>query len=1002
VQYAGNGATVDFAVPYPFLRAPDLVVTVAGVTKTLNVDYTVAGAHAPGGGGGSVTFGVAPGSGATVIISRVVQLVQPVSFAANGPLSPAVLEDSFDTAMMAAQQLRDADGGGGGGGGGGSGGSSVASVTSIAALRTNPVATSPCIVQGFANPGDGGGGVFYWDAAGPSGYLDDNVGVIVKSSLTGAASGRWRREGFASALRPDLSNHYTAVPASGVNVKWFGAVGDGHTDDTVAVQAASDAAAALGNDLYNLVDQAVGSGQGAVACGFPPGVYLVSRAASGNWGVQFYPRVNYIGLGGHSSTFLKTASTTIAIVNWAVAASVIQGFTFQGGLHAIGMYMVGDGPAPGYPDPTAYGNVAARIRDCVVDKTNPAAGPWLWQASGPIAVVTSGSNGQTLPQATIHVDSTTQFQNVSQDLTVIHQDGSTDSFHATGITSNTFTGGTGGSTTLQTGDVIVRPANWRSAQHTLIVEDFQHFGAHMFWGTFDFLTFVNGHVAWDFTNAVNSKDGMPLGVFNSCGSCVVNNVSAAGTGSQPARGALFVGAGGEFDLGQTVWSQNDGLCFIRQQVKLNWYQGAGRAAVPMPNEGVGNVIKLDKFAGVCSFGAFWLECIDYMPFSISIKNWADGSADFYNTKGIFIERGVFNAANANLDVQTDLCHFDTDGLQFDIPFSIWMGTDPGPSAAPVRANCTNVTERFTTKMVSEYQKHRALAEFQPNLGTANFNDQTQYRMLFTSETGASYTTSGYTLHRSTAANLGDPGPSAIIWGAADWMSGITTPGIYTFSFYCLCNWAGSWGFSVGPHANHGPDQFKYVGESPTSLQRIEFPFYYDGSGNWVAQIAPAAAPATVVAWAPGSYSAGVEGSNTHGQRITKAGNRYVCIAGGTSVGGPPDGSTGHNIQDQSGGSCAWDYVEPGGTYTATGVCGLYMINPGRGAAPFILGGSAGDASLKPGFVPGLYYGTAAPTQGTYKHGDMVFNVNAVNAGDAAYWYCTVGGTPGTWRSVLLD
>ncbi len=55
-----------------------------------------------------------------------------------------------------------------------------------------------------------------------------------------------------------------------------------------------------------------------------------------------------------------------------------------------------------------------------------------------------------------------------------------------------------------------------------------------------------------------------------------------------------------------------------------------------------------------------------------------------------------------------------------------------------------------------------------------------------------------------------------------------------------------------------------------------------------------------------------------------------------------------------------------------------------------------------GWRPVSYYGTAAPTSGTWRAGDMVFNSApaVAGAGGSQYiiegWSCTVAGTPGTW------
>ena len=65
-------------------------------------------------------------------------------------------------------------------------------------------------VLGYYAKGDGGGGLFYWDAASAEA---DNGGTIIQA--TAVTTGRWKR-----------------VFSGAVNVKWFGAKGDGVTDDT--------------------------------------------------------------------------------------------------------------------------------------------------------------------------------------------------------------------------------------------------------------------------------------------------------------------------------------------------------------------------------------------------------------------------------------------------------------------------------------------------------------------------------------------------------------------------------------------------------------------------------------------------------------------------------------------------------------------------------------------------------------------------------------------------
>jgi hypothetical protein len=93
-------------------------------------------------------------------------------------------------------------------------------ITNIAALKAlDPsTVTEEVTVEGYYVPADKGGGIFFWDTTTP--IAANNNGTIIASTVPGyTTSGRWKR-----------------IYSDAVNVLWFGAKGDGLTDDTSAFE----------------------------------------------------------------------------------------------------------------------------------------------------------------------------------------------------------------------------------------------------------------------------------------------------------------------------------------------------------------------------------------------------------------------------------------------------------------------------------------------------------------------------------------------------------------------------------------------------------------------------------------------------------------------------------------------------------------------------------------------------------------------------------------------
>ena len=80
--------------------------------------------------------------------------------------------------------------------------------------------TTEYIVGGFYTPGDGGGGIFVWI---PTAITTPDGGITINNAN-------------------NTTGHFKRLYSGHINVRWFGAKGDGTTDDTAAVHAARDSA----------------------------------------------------------------------------------------------------------------------------------------------------------------------------------------------------------------------------------------------------------------------------------------------------------------------------------------------------------------------------------------------------------------------------------------------------------------------------------------------------------------------------------------------------------------------------------------------------------------------------------------------------------------------------------------------------------------------------------------------------------------------------------------
>jgi hypothetical protein len=107
---------------------------------------------------------------------------------------------------------------------------STQSVANIADLKALASGSSTYVdVAGYYTAGDGGGGRMYWDST--SGAAQNNGTIFIPNSFPG--TGRWKR-----------------IYDKEIDIKWFGAYGDGANDDTTEIIAAYTWADANTNDIF--------------------------------------------------------------------------------------------------------------------------------------------------------------------------------------------------------------------------------------------------------------------------------------------------------------------------------------------------------------------------------------------------------------------------------------------------------------------------------------------------------------------------------------------------------------------------------------------------------------------------------------------------------------------------------------------------------------------------------------------------------------------------------
>jgi hypothetical protein len=314
VTRLGNDAATSFSFTFTIYASTDLVVTKVDsdgnetvlAEGSSSTTYSVSVASYPG--SGSITYPAVGGTplatGESLVIKRVLPLEQTLDLENQGGYYPENQEQAFDKAIMIdLQQQEELD----------------RTVKLPVGSGIDGNIPAPAAAGGYLRVNEAGTAVEVATLATTDGSASDStpIDVSLSAGAAGVAADYSRKDHvhFLPNITPagaTSARAITAHLADVVNVKNFGATGDGTTDDTTAIQAAVDYAATL-------VGSTTAYGGEGRTVFFPDGEYVITAAIE----MDNIDGVSLVGSPGRGAVLkLTTDSTSIIKVGDLSGADV--------------------------------------------------------------------------------------------------------------------------------------------------------------------------------------------------------------------------------------------------------------------------------------------------------------------------------------------------------------------------------------------------------------------------------------------------------------------------------------------------------------------------------------------------------------------------------------------------------------------------------------------------------------------------------------------------------